>query len=240
MNETLPIVVLIVGIVALIAYLVYKKYKNLYVTDPAKVDWSRMPSGSVPLSDNKQQTTPKGAVVFSKDGVSSTVLNLIDAGLDGAFADARISGYTQKLEHSSYEIWIPRYACIPSPEGRVPSFLIRSDSYDGTVYDYYNPKGAGVKDGVGVIYAAEMVTNLGFGGRGAMVCCSDESVVENATRYGAEHIIIANNDPEYYDISWFHGTGGHPLLPKPQTPTLTADVTDKPDTDIGEVFLKAE
>ncbi len=75
-----------------------------------------------------------------------------------------------------------------------------------------------------MIYAAEMVLSLGTEGstfeRGQMVCCADESVIENATRYGAEHIIVANNDPEYYSRTWFHDVVGHPILPKRELPPV--------------------
>src|SRR5690606_11262492 len=98
--------------------------------DPSKVDWSKQRNGAVATSRDTEQITPKGAVVYSKNGVSNSVLSKIDTGLDKAFEDARTSGYTQKLDHRSYDIFIPRFECIPSPESKTPSFLIRADVYD--------------------------------------------------------------------------------------------------------------
>ncbi len=95
--DLLPIYILIAFVVALVAYFVYKKYRKANVTDPSQVDWSTMPSGSVALSSDSRQVTPKGAIVFSKNGVTSTVLSLVDTGLDGAFADAVSSGIPSDL-----------------------------------------------------------------------------------------------------------------------------------------------
>lgn len=176
-------------------------------------------STAVQTSTEVQQITPNGTRVAGVFRLNNTQLTSVDSGLAGAFADARTSGYTMALDPGFYTISTPLSKCVPSPEQRVPSFYVRADSYDGTEFDQYNSKGKGIKDGTGVIFAAEMVLSLGTPGStlnyGWMIACPDQNVIADAVRNGAEHIIIANNDSEYYGITWFHGYGFyHPLLPK--------------------------
>lgn len=182
-------------------------------------------STGVPTSDAVQQITPNGTRVAGVFRLNDAQLASVDSGLTGAFNDARISGYNLALEPSFYYISTPLTKCVPSPEQHVPSFYVRADSYDSTEFDQYNSKGKGVKDGTGVIFAAEMVLSLGTPGStlnyGWMIACPDQNVIADAVRNGAEHIIIANNDSEYYGITWFHGYGFyHPLLPKRDPPGL--------------------
>lgn len=175
-------------------------------------NWKNESDGYVKTSIATSQKTSEQATVYSKDGISQEQLALAQQGLTDAFNDARLSGYSRTLNSSGYTISIPVIPCVPSPVFGTMSFQLRADSYDGTEFDQYNPRGAGVKDGIGVILAAEMVTDLS----GSMIVCSDASVIKDAVRNGAEHIIIWNNDNEYYSETWFHGGGGmsHPLLPK--------------------------
>lgn len=171
----------------------------------------------VPTSRSFQQRTPSGAMVYGSAQVSTGQLALIDQGVNGAIADA--GDYTEALSPTLYDVFTPPYECIPSPEQQVPSFVLRADSYDGTEFDQFNENGPRVKDGIGVIFAAELVLSLGTPGsttrRGQMYVCPDASVLKDAVRHGAEHIIIANNDNAYYEQTWWHGNGFyHPLLPK--------------------------
>lgn len=180
-------------------------------------------SGGVATSDQVQQRTPAGTLVAGVAALNDRQLAAIDAGMSGAFADARSSGYALALDPAFYKISTPLSKCVLSPVDRVPSFYVRADAYDGTEFDQYNSKGSGVKDGTGVVMAAEMVLSLGTPGStleyGWMIACPDENVIAEAARNGAEHIIIANNDGEYYGITWFHGYGFyHPLLPKRDAP----------------------
>lgn len=175
------------------------------------VDWENEPQGSVKLSHKTSQHTPNGAYVYSGNGISQEQLSAIDTGLQLAFTDAISSGYSVGMNSNQYMIGIPVYPCVPSPIQGVPSFKIKANDYDGTEFDVYNPKGAGVRDGIGVILASEMVLSL----TGDMVVCPDISQLKNAVRNGAEHCLIHQNDQEYYNITWFHGNGFyHPLLPK--------------------------
>lgn len=137
--------------------------------------------------------------------------------------DTAASGYTVLPAGTFYDIYTSPYPCQPSPVQRVPSFLVHGDTYDGSEFDQYNSEGAGVKDGIGVIFAAELVINIGTPNsqppRGQMYVCPDASVLREAIRNGAEHMIIANNDNEYFWLTVYHGNGFyHPLLPKRSTP----------------------
>lgn len=181
-------------------------------------------TSGIATSTEIQQTTPAGTRTAGVTSLNARQLASIDAGLAGAFADARVSGYTAALVPAFYSISTPISPCVLSPVDRVPSFYVRADSYDGTEFDQYNSKGPGVRDGTGVVMAAEMVLSLGTPGStleyGWMVVCPDENVIADAARNGGEHIIIANNDSEYYGITWFHGYGFyHPLLPKRDPPS---------------------
>lgn len=183
------------------------------------------PQGSVSLSTKVSQVSPKGAHIFSEHGVSDSQLSLADKGLDTTFTNARASGYTSNelFSQTYYDIYIPKNNCVLSPETKTPSFKIRGDNYDGSIYDQYNTKGElppneqtdfnkYVKDGIGVVYAAEMV--LGTAGRGAYVVCPDAAVWENGVSYGAEHIIVNNLDPAYDQVTQTHDIYPHPILPK--------------------------
>lgn len=178
--------------------------------------WKNAGQGQVELSKKRTQTTPAGTRVYSENGdISKQVLDRIDTALINLFVDGRAEGYNENsavFRSDFYEVYIPKMQCGRSPETNTPSFLIRADSYDGTVYDQHNTKGKGVKDGIGVIYAAEMV--LGFNPGQMVVCPESEGA---AYRHGAEHIIAAIEDPDYFNLTWFHGNGvNHPLYPKPQ------------------------
>lgn len=212
-NTIIGISIGIVVVVWLIWRMLTKRKRRLN-TDPNQINWEKVRNGAIQLSEETKQTTPLGATVYSLKGVSAEQLALVDSGLSMAFRGAKGSNYSEALDHAFYSIFIPKANCVPAPESKVPAFLVRADAYDGTNFDFLNPKGVGVKDGIGVIYAAEMVLNFGPL-RGEMVACSDLSVIENAVRFGAEHIIIArNSDIDYFFETQFHDKKSHPLLPK--------------------------
>lgn len=172
-------------------------------------------NGVIKTSNESTQRTPNGSWVFGKQAVSANQLALIDAGLTDAFNDARLSGYSHAVSTEFYQIFTVIDNCVLSPEQQIPSFYLRADSYDGTEFDQYNPNGKLQGDGVGVILAAEMVMSLS--GIGQMYVCKEPNILKEAVRNGAEHIIIFNNDPDYYNATWWHGSGiYHPLLPKRQ------------------------
>ncbi len=191
--------------------------------------------GGVILSTESSQVTPNGVKVRGNSSVSPSQLQLIDAGITGAVADARISGYARDLNYDHFAVYTPPYRCEPSPEQRVPSFLVRADSYDGSEFDQYNSKGVGVKDNIGVVYAAEMVLDLGTNGNEAqMYVCPDASHLKDAVRHGAEHQIIASNDNDYFNLTWYHGDGFyHPLLPK------RTNLRETPRRYDGKILIRA-
>lgn len=181
------------------------------------------PNGAVATATDNMQVSPAGVTVYGKFKIEGVQLDLIDAGIADATKDAAASGYTVLPAGTFYDIFTPPYQCQPSPSQHVPSFLVHADNYDGSEFDQYNSKGAGVKDGVGVIYAAELVISIGTPGsqppRGQMYVCPDASVLREAVRNGAEHMIIANNDNEYFWLTVYHGNGFyHHLLPKRAAP----------------------
>ena len=177
--------------------------------DPER-HWENVGNGVITTSNDYTGYTSHGAMIHSRFPVTPTQANIVDIDLELAFTDAIASGYQNTLDQHFYIVEFPYYPCELSPIQQIPSFKIRADVYDGTEFDQLNPKGVGVKDGIGVVFAAEMV--LQEEGAGRMVVCPDSI---NAARYGAEHIIIRNNDIDYYSKTWFHGDGiAHPLLPK--------------------------
>lgn len=176
---------------------------------------------------NVQERTNGGALVASQSGVSDELKRAIDEELTRLFADVAPLRYTTMLSHSDYIIYVlPN--CALSPESRTRSFLIRADSYDGTIYDQ-DPR-----PGVGKIYAAEYVITNGRGdiSNSYVVCNAPTADADfrNAIRYGPEHILAYFNDRAYYEFTKFHGNGvNHPLyLPtdRAQRETPKPDVID--------------
>lgn len=180
--------------------------------------WKDVPNGAVKTAQDKLQRTPNGTRVYSKNGLPESTLSLIDKSLTERFSFALAEGYNPDsgvFRGDFYELLTPLFPCQLSPEWRTPSFMIRADSYDGTEFDQHNPKGKGVRDGIGVVLAAEMVTRLGGSTGAQMVVCPEASHIGDAAANGADHIIAANEDPDYYNRTWFHGDGiYHPLYPK--------------------------
>lgn len=221
---------IIVAVIAVVGAIIFIFKDKIFNTNP----WKKVSNGTVPISDTNKQKTPKGADVWGKNPVTQAQLELVDAGLDDAFAAAALSlkpdgtSYDQALDHAHYKIWTPDDACVPSPEQHIASFKIRADVYDGTQFDQYNTKGYLVKDGVGVIFAAEEIRSVGTPGsnppQGEMICCPDDEYLRDATRNGAEHCIIATNDNDYYNATAVHTNYFHPLLPKRSTPDVPFQV----------------
>lgn len=196
-----------------------------------------IPRGDISLSAKTVQQTTRGARVESENGLSAEQLAQIDEGLTQAFNAGRASGWVDNgkaFNYSLYKVQIPVEPCRPSRETQTPSFLVRGDNYDGSVYDQYNSKGLlpenqqtdfnkYVKDGAGVVFAAELLTGLNTPGStvngspsiyASFVVCPDASVLTNGTRYGAEHAIVAHFDSDYFNETHTHSTIAHPILPK--------------------------
>lgn len=192
-------------------------------------DWKDEGEGTVRTSTKSSQRTIGGTTVYSKDGLSVNQLSLVDTGLNSLKPD--VPSWYRPLENNYYVINIPVRPCEITPIDRVYAFKVRINWYDGTDYDQYNTKGSYnppvqvdtnndgvidktlhyVPDGVGVVFAPEMT-----GSNKEMTVCSNESILQNAVRYGAEHSEAYANDPSYYSNTMYHSSGGHPLYPKPE------------------------
>lgn len=191
-------------------------------------DWSKAPEGVVTTSTKHSQLTPQGSVVFSKNGVSADQLVQVDTALSGLVKDLPPEYGVTKL---NLTVYLPADGCVLSPVNHTPSWKMRSDAYDGTSFDQYNTKGEGVKDGVGVIYAAEMVDNLD--GMSIISCAEDGFSNGNSVRYGGEHIIAYMLDKDYFFKTWYHGNGiSHPLYPRIELPVSDKIIQTHPSTTI--------
>lgn len=155
------------------------------------------------------EITQKGAKIYSKSGTTSALKFTVDEALDKLFDDARAIGYSNKLNHADYTVFV-KDDCVRAPESGILSFLIDAPNYDGSIWDQ-NPK-----DGIGQVYAAEQVM-LNYGvPTGEFVICNDADLanVANTVRFGAEHILAFHNDRDFYEKTRTHSeTSGHPLIP---------------------------
>lgn len=173
---------------------------------------AKWPPGAVPTSERVIQHTPAGAVHTGELPLTISQLSLIDEGIT-ALNDAMVlDGFRPEVlkPHSFYRISTPKQPCVPSPEARVPSFVVNGGIYyDGTEWDQYNTKGRlatpqmrndgamlyFVPDGTSVVFAPELVLSTGnYPGatQGWMYVCPDASVLVNAVRHGGDHIAASN------------------------------------------------
>jgi len=224
---------LAVGIYALVRYLTRPKYTIF------GIDFSKKSAG-MHSSTKRLQTTPKGVTVYSENGLTDFQLKQIDEAAEEEFARAAFESrntYTRALEHSFYDIFIPVNQCGPAPESGVPAFLIRADNYDGlcdaagNTFDQWNPQGKCVADGIGVVFAAEMVHSLGTPGstvqRGQFFVC-EGSAFKESVRNGIQHIILANNNTITFERTATHQEGGHPLPYPPVEVSLSGERGEYP------------
>lgn len=149
-------------------------------------------------------TSPNGIRIKSNSTVSSSTLTTMDASLAKLFQDAKLRNYTKKLNFTDYTIFI-KEDCIDRNGTKV--WLERNDSYNNTEFDQ-NPDPV-----IGTIFQAEQVI-LNDSSVVSFVICSDtEFNMSNATRYGAEHIILFYNDKKEYERTKIHtSTQGHPII----------------------------
>lgn len=199
MNTGTLIVVLVgAGLAALIVYALWKKKKR---TSPSASN------ADVIVYSDVVQTSPQGVRVASYRGVGAEFLDAVDAALNELFLDAVSLGYSNRVAHDQYLIYV-KHDWELSPVDRVPSFRVRADNYDGTIYDV-DPR-----SGIGYVYATEYVIR-GLNGipTGEYVITNDPDNLARNVRYGAEHIILYFNDPVRYAATETHTSGGHPLIP---------------------------
>jgi hypothetical protein len=201
--------------------------------------------GGVPLSYAVRQDAPCSendkAVHFGKTALSGEQLEAICKGIDLLNAAVLEDGFKPeaKKPYSFYQVFTPPFACVPSPEQQIMSFMVNGggphQGYDGSEYDQYNPKGklkspfrdarglwqVYVQDGRSAVFAAELVLSIGTPGStfpvGMMYVCPDLSVLRDGVRHGADHMFGGNFPyteewrvrPPYDVWVWFNSTLVH-------------------------------
>lgn len=184
---------------------------------------------------NVQERTRNGVLIASKNGTVSELKDVVDASLDDLFADASYLGYTNTLNFSDYIIYVLDN-CTPSPGQGVPSFRLRADEYDGTIFDQDS------RPGIGYILASEYVIKEGSTPTTEYVICNDLANAANNVRYGAEHIILSRNNQAEYQRTEYHGNGVyHPIMlrrnslrPEPETQREVTDASGEATGRVGQ------
>ncbi|HYN84043.1 MAG TPA: hypothetical protein VER32_02245 [Pyrinomonadaceae bacterium] len=147
--------------------------------------------------------TPRGARVYAVARPRVETLRAIDSGLSDLFAVARRRGYSNRLNHSDYTIFIGRPDRTHSASGAYsPDIAVGAAQYAGSVYDQG-----------GFVYAAGMVLSMQ---PGAFVIAEHErdwGRVRDVTRFEGEHIVLYHNDRALYRRTADHSRGGgHPIV----------------------------
>ena len=166
-------------------------------------------SSTVTVYSDWIQYAANGARVCSRSGKSEAFLATVNTVLNELFLDAAAQGYTQWLSGSSYTIYVLD-GCPPSPEQGIPSFKIRADNYDGTVFDQ-DPR-----PGIGYVLASEYVILDANGApTGEYVICDSDAYREANIENGPDHIILYYNDRQRYEETKTHtATSGHRIIPR--------------------------
>lgn len=180
------------------------------------------PKGTVltVFSDTRQFTARNNVMIASKSGVSNEFLTAVDDSMDIFRADiARNPLWNSHNIAPELVIIYALHNCVNSPESQTPSFRIRADDYDGTVFDQ-NPK-----QGIGEILAAEYVIQDIYNGvyvlTNEWVVCSISSgqavsriYAKRVARYGYEHKFLFDWFPAEYERTKNHAASGisHPLI----------------------------
>ena len=196
--------------------------------------------------NSEQQSAPDAVKICSKSGVSEELVKASNEELQKLIVDVAGRNYTRGTTPSEYTIFISD-TCNLSPESKTRSFLVDGGSaYDGSSFDYYNPKGANVKDGASQIYAAELVIVDGLNNpTNSYIVCNTQSLdaeYRNASRYGAEHIILFWNDTAEFQRTAIHNEFGHPIIPLTTTNKSdgrSMDSLTKP-TDVTDFAVQVE
>jgi hypothetical protein len=147
--------------------------------------------------------TPRGANVYARISPRPEVLRAIDNGLTELFNIARRHGYSARLGHSYYTIFIARADRTKDSSGAYsPDIAVAANQYAGSVYDQG-----------GYVYAAGMV--MEFSHCVFIIAEHDRDLqrVSNVVRYEGEHLILYHNDRPLYSKTADHSQGGsHPIL----------------------------
>ena len=146
--------------------------------------------------------TPAGANIYAVNAPSAAMLKAIDKGLADLFAVARKNGYTRKLNHSDYTVYIAKADRTDNGGAYSPDIAVGAAQYAGTEYD-----------NGGYIFAAGMViarNPLAF-----LIAehTSDFGRVSDVVRYEGEHLVLYHNDRQRFAATADHSRGGgHPIL----------------------------
>lgn len=147
--------------------------------------------------------TANGANVYSVNRPSAAMLSAIDRGLANLFAVARKNGYSRRLNHSDYSIFVARADRNKDYRGAYsPDIAIGAAQYAGTDYDQG-----------GYIYAAGIV--IAYNPNAFVIAehTRDFNRVSEAVRNEGEHLVLYHNDRRRYQQTADHSRGGgHPIL----------------------------
>lgn len=147
--------------------------------------------------------TPKGANVYAVRQPNAQMLAAIDKGLDDLFAVARNNGYSRRLRHRDYSVFIGKADRTRDSAGKYsPDIAVGAAQYAGTDYDQG-----------GFIYAAGMV--IAFNPMAFVIAEHerDYARVSDLVRFEGEHLVLFHNDRRRYQQTADHSQGGgHPIL----------------------------
>lgn len=147
--------------------------------------------------------TAKGARVYSINQPSAKMLDAIDRGLKDLFAVAAKYKYFKRTDFSDYTIFIAKPDRTKDFNGQYsPDIAVGAAQYANSIYD----KG-------GYIYAAGMV--LAYNPCAFIIGDHTQNLerVSEVVRYEGEHLILYQNDRQFYNQTADHSKGGgHPIL----------------------------
>ena len=147
--------------------------------------------------------TEKGARVYSDGKPNFRMLNAIDEGLNNLFIVARKNNLRNRLNYSDYTIFIGRPdRTRDSSKNYSPDIAVGAGQYAGSEYDQG-----------GYIYAAGMVLSFKPGAFIIAEHTKDFGRVSDVVRFEGEHIVLYNNDHNWFNRTADHSNGGgHPIL----------------------------
>jgi hypothetical protein len=147
--------------------------------------------------------TRRGIRIYAVSTPSVEMLRAIDDGFTELFTIARRHGYSARLNHSDYTVYIARPDRTSDSRGAYsPDVAVASGQYAGSVYDQG-----------GYIYVAGMVLELNHCIFVIAEHDHDMRRVSDIVRYEGEHLVLYHNDRALYQRTADHSRGGgHPIL----------------------------
>lgn len=172
--------------------------------------------------------TAKGVSVRSYKQQPKEVLDAVDRGLDEVFHIAsnepynfhllhnRYTGEIGFTRHNNYRVWLLQ----PSNRCENPAFI---REYKGTAYDQ-SEYDKDPRVGYVALCAAGGMRHLNNGSTSGgnvfspgIVIVDSLSVAEAASRFEGEHALLDEVHPILFAQTVYHQTGGHPIIPDPNT-----------------------